>query len=118
MLKKQFSIDDTARELNVSAITITSVVNRDTSGKKVSEPVRKEILDYGTGYKPNLIAETLRTGKSKIIGMLAEDISDPFFSSIGSIIEDNFYKLGYKVFHSSTDNDTARAKDLLRMFRD
>jgi LacI family transcriptional regulator len=50
--------------------------------------------------------------------MLVEDISDPFFSSISRIIEDNLYELGYKIFHSSTDNNTARAKDALRMFRE
>jgi LacI family transcriptional regulator len=50
--------------------------------------------------------------------MLVEDISDPFFSSIARIIEDNLYKLEYKIFHSSTDNNTARAKEALQMFRD
>ena len=50
--------------------------------------------------------------------MLVEDISDPFFSSIARIIEDNLYKLGYKIFHSSTDNNTARAKEALQMFRE
>ena len=119
-MKKKLSIHDIARQLNVSATTISFVLNGAVADKKVSEPVRKKILDYveSIGYKPNLIAQTLRTGKSKIIGMLVEDISDPFFSSIGRIIEHNLYKLGYKIFHSSTDNNTARAKDLLRMFRD
>jgi LacI family transcriptional regulator len=86
----------------------------------VSEPVRKKILDYieSIGYKPSSVAQTLRTGKSKIIGMLVEDISDPFFSSIARIIEHNLYKLGYKIFHSSTDNNTARAKEALQMFRE
>jgi LacI family transcriptional regulator len=119
-LKKKLSIHDIARELKVSATTISFVLNGATSGKKVSEPVRKKILAYveSIGYKPNPTAQTLRTGKSKIIGMLVEDISDPFFSSISRIIEDNLYELGYKIFHSSTDNNTARAKDALRMFRE
>ncbi|MEO6731132.1 MAG: LacI family DNA-binding transcriptional regulator [Ferruginibacter sp.] len=119
-MKKKLSIHDIARELKVSATSISFVLNGAVAGKKVSEPVRKKILDYveSIGYKPNLIAQTLRTGKSKIIAMLVEDISDPFFSSIGRIIEDNLYKIGYKIFHSSTNNNTARAKDLLRMFRD
>ena len=119
-MKKKLSIHDIARELKVSATAISFVLNGAASGKKISEPVRKKILAYveSIGYQPNLIAQTLRTGKSKIIGMLVEDISDPFFSGIGRIIEDNLYKLGYKIFHSSTDNKTARAKDLLRLFRD
>lgn len=119
-MKKKFSIHDIARELKVSATTISFVLNGTAEGKKVSEPVRKKVLDYvkSIGYKPNPIAQSLRTGKSKIIGMLVEDISDPFFSGIGRIIEDNLYEHGYKIFHSSTDNNTARAKDLLRIFRE
>ena len=119
-LKKKFSIHDIARDLEVSATTISFVLNGGTQGKKVSEPVKQKILDYvqSIGYKPNLVARSLRTGKSRIIGMLVEDISDPFFSSIGRIIEDNLYEHGYKIFHSSTDNNTARSKDLLRIFRE
>jgi len=104
----------------VSATTISFVLNGGAQGKKVSEPVKQKILDYvqSIGYKPNLVARSLRTGKSRIIGMLVEDISDPFFSSIGRIIEDNLYEHGYKIFHSSTDNNPARSKDLLRIFRE
>jgi LacI family transcriptional regulator len=95
-------------------------LNGKAEEKKISEDVRRKVSDYikEVGYQPNMVAKSLRTGKTNIIGMLVEDISDPFFSSIGRIIEDNLYKLGYKIFHSSTDNNTARAKDLLRMFRD
>jgi LacI family transcriptional regulator len=50
--------------------------------------------------------------------MLVEDISDPFFSSIARVIEENAYKLGYKIFNSSTENDTTRAKDLIKVFRE
>jgi LacI family transcriptional regulator len=119
-LKKKFSIHDIARELKVSATTISFVLNGGVQGKKVSEPVKKKILDYveSIGYKPNLVAQSLRTGKSRIIGMLVEDISDPFFSSIGRGVEDSLYQHGYKIFHSSTDNNPERAKTLLRMYRE
>jgi LacI family transcriptional regulator len=50
--------------------------------------------------------------------MLVEDISDPFFSSVARIIEENLYSLGYKIFHSSTNNNTLRVKALLRIFRE
>ena len=50
--------------------------------------------------------------------MMVENISDPFFSGIARIIEENTYKLGYKIFHSSTDNDTDKAKTLIKVFRE
>lgn len=120
ILKKKYSIHDIARELGVSATTISFVLKGNGQEKKVSAPVRQRILSYieSIGYQPNQVAQSLRTGKSKIIGMLVEDISDPFFSSIGRIVEDSLYKFGYKIFHASTDNDTDRAKKLLQLFRD
>jgi LacI family transcriptional regulator len=71
-----------------------------------------------TGYQTNMVAKSLRTGKTKIIGMLVEDISDPFFSSIARVVEEKAYKLGYKIFNSSTENDTIRARDLIKVFRE
>ena len=120
ILKKKYSIHDIARELGVSATTISFVLKGNGQEKKVSAPVRQRILSYieSIGYQPNQVAQSLRTGKSKIIGMLVEDISDPFFSGIGRIVEDSLYKFGYKIFHASTDNDTDRAKKLLQLFRD
>lgn len=119
-MKKKYSIHDIARELGVSATTISFVLNGEGEARKISEPVRRKINNYieSIGYQPNQVAQSLRTGKSKIIGMLVEDISDPFFSSIGRIVEDSLYKFGYKIFHVSTDNNTERAKKLLRLFRD
>lgn len=67
-------------------------------------------------YQPNLIAKSLRTGKSRIIGMMVEDISDPFFSGIARGIEHKAYKLGYKIFFASTENQTEKAKALIKVF--
>jgi LacI family transcriptional regulator len=119
-LKKKRSIHDLARELNLSATTISFVLNGKAEEKRISGDVVKKVNAHvkRTGYQPNQVAKSLRTGKTKIIGMLVEDIADPFFSSIARVVEENLYKLGYKIFHSSTDNKTERAKELLRIFRE
>lgn len=82
--------------------------------------MEKKVLQYveECGYRPNRLAKSLRTGKSKIIGMLVEDISDPFFSSISRIIEKHAHRHDYKIFHASTENDVTITRDLLRIFRD
>lgn len=119
-MKRKISIHDIARHLNVSATTVSFVLNGKAEEKKISSAVEKKVQEYveQVGYRPNHIAQSLRTGKSKIIGMLVEDIADPFFSSIARVVEENLYTLGYKIFHSSTDNNTERAKDLLQIFRE
>src|SRR5690242_7365176 len=119
-MNKKISIHDIAKHLNVSATTVSFVLNGKAEERKISNAMKKKIQGYvkEIGYHPNSIARSLRTGKTKIIGMLVEDISDPFFSSIARIIEENLYKLDYKIFHSSTNNNTERAKELLQIFRE
>lgn len=119
-MKKKLSIHDLAKQLGVSATAISFVINGKASEKGISDELKKRIMDHieNVGYKPNLLAQSLRTGKSKIIGMLVEDISDPFFSSIARGVEINAYEHGYKIFYVSTENDPAKTKELLKVFRE
>lgn len=119
-MKKKISIHDIARQLEVSAATVSYVLNGKSAEKRISAGMEKKILAYveECGYRPNRVAKSLRTGKSKIIGMLVEDISDPFFSSISRIVEAHAHKLDYKIFHASTENDALITRDLLQVFRD
>lgn len=119
-MKKRTSIHDIARELKISATTISFVLNGKADEKRISEEMTKKILDYvnSIGYQPNMVAKSLRTGRTNIIGMLVEDISDPFFSSISRGVEKLAYKHGYKIFYSSTENDTDKTKALIKVFRE
>jgi len=119
-VKKKKSIHDIAKELNVSATTISFVLNGKAEEKRISKSVTKRILKYikEVGYRPNLLAKSLRTGQSKTIGMLVEGISDHFFAGIARCVEEEAYKTGYKIFNSSTDNNTQKTKELLKAFRE
>lgn len=119
-MKRKLSIHDLARQLGISAATISYVLNGRAEEKRISEARVKEILAFvkEAGYRPNRVAKSLRTGKSKIIGMLVEDISDPFFSGIARIVEAQAHQHDYKIFHASTENDVRITRDLLRVFRD
>jgi LacI family transcriptional regulator len=119
-MKKKISIHDIARELNLSATTISFVMNGKAEEKRISKDVKRKVLDYvrQVGYHPNQVAKSLRTGKTNIIGMLVEDISDPFFSSISRGIESIAYKHHYKIFFASTENDTEKTKALIKVFRE
>ena len=114
------SIHDIAKELNLSATTISFVLNGKADEKKISEDVQRRVSDYikKVGYQSNLIAKSLRTGKTNIIGMLVEDISDPFFSSISRGVETIAYNHKYKIFFASTENDTEKTKALIKVFRE
>lgn len=118
-MKKKITIGDIAKDLDISKTTVSFVLNGKARANHISEKLEKKILEYikEVGYKPNQFAQGLRTGKTKIIGVMVEDISDPFFASIARIIEEIAYEKGYKIFFSSTENNTQRTKDLLQVYR-
>lgn len=119
-MKKKISIRDIAAELGVAISTVSAVLNGKTEERRISNAMRDRVLAHArkSGYQPNLIAQSLRTGKSKIIAMLVEDIADPFFANIARLVETHPMLHDYKLFYSSTENDPQKAKSLIRAFRD
>jgi LacI family transcriptional regulator len=119
-VKKKLSITDLARELNISATAVSFILNGKAKEKRISEELVKKVELYveKTGYKPNSLARSLRTGKTNIIGLMVENISNPFFSNIARLIEERAYKSGYKIIYCSTDNSTSKTKDLIQMYRE
>ncbi|NTE03222.1 LacI family transcriptional regulator [Agrobacterium tumefaciens] len=116
---KTLSIKDIAVEAGVSITTVSFIINGKARDKSISEAVIKKVekIIAESGYKPNQIARSLRTGNSNIIGLIIEDISNSFFSRIARLIEDKAYKKGYKIIYSSTENNIEKAKDLINMFK-
>jgi len=116
---KALSIKDIAIEAGVSITTVSFIINGKARDKSISEAVIKKVEKIITesGYKPNQIARSLRTGNSNIIGLIIEDISNSFFSRIARLIEDKAYKKGYKIIYSSTENNIDKAKELINMFK-
>jgi len=119
MMKRKITINDIAKELGVSKTSVSFVINGKAREKNISTSLERRVLAYidEIGYQPNHFAQGLRTGKTKMIGMLVEDISDPFFSAIARAMEEIAYKKGYKILYSSTENDTQKAKDLIELYR-
>lgn len=116
---KSLSIKDIATQANVSITTVSFIINGKAKEKSISEAVIEKVekIIEESGYKPNQIARSLRTGNSNIIGLIIEDISNSFFSRIARLIEDKAYKKGYKIIYSSTENNVDKAKELINMFK-
>lgn len=118
-MKKKMTIGDIAQQLGISKTTVSFVLNGKAREKHISETLESKILKHieKVGYQPNQFAQGLRSGKTKIIGMMVEDISDPFFSSVARLIEENAYRKGYKIIYCSTENDTQKTKELIQTYR-
>jgi len=119
-MAKRASIRDIAEAMQVSISTISAVLNGKAAERRISDPLRDKILQYAKqiNYQPNMLARGLRTGKSHIVCMLVEDISNPFFASIAREMEKQIATIGYKIFYSSTENKLEVAESLIQTFRD
>ncbi|WP_416442458.1 LacI family DNA-binding transcriptional regulator [Leeuwenhoekiella sp. A16] len=118
MKQKRPALKDIASKLNVSITTVSFVLNGKGKEKKISDEVIKKIQDYteSINFKPNLVAQSLRTGKTKIIVFMVEDISNYFFAKLARIIEDIAYNKDYKVLFCSNENDDKRSRELINLF--
>ncbi|WDF68184.1 LacI family DNA-binding transcriptional regulator [Sphingobacterium oryzagri] len=119
-MKKRVLISDIAKALGISVTTVSFILNDKAKEKRISEALTKRVLDYvkKVGYKPNQLAKSLRTGQTKILGLLVEDIANPFFSNVAKHIERRAYEAGYHIIYCSMDNDESKAKELIQLFID
>ncbi|MBD1388674.1 LacI family DNA-binding transcriptional regulator [Neiella sp. HB171785] len=80
------TIKDIAKVAGVSTATVSRVVN---NGPKVGPKTRDKIIQimHELGYTPNANARALVTRKSKTIGVVIPEISDPFFASLATGVE-------------------------------
>ncbi|WP_448700604.1 LacI family DNA-binding transcriptional regulator [Mucilaginibacter sp. AW1-3] len=119
-MKRKVTLKDIAAELGISQTTVSFIINGKARENHIRPDLEQRVLEHvdRVGYRPNHLAQILRTGKTKIIGMLMEDISDPFFSSISRIIEEIAFAKGYKIFFCSTENDPDKTRELLKAYRD
>jgi LacI family transcriptional regulator len=114
---KRISLKDIAQQAGFAPSTVSHVMNGKAKERRISDKVAQQIeaLAKELGYRPNQTAVSLRTGKSKIIGLIVEDISNVFFATLAKTIEDIAYSLGYRIVYCSTENNDDKGKDLIRM---
>lgn len=79
--KKKVTIQDIARKANVSISTVSRVLN---DGASVTEAKRKAVLQAmaDLNYQPNVAAQALAGGQTRTIGVITQDISNPFYDAI------------------------------------
>lgn len=116
---KKMSIKQLAKELDISTATISYIMNGKAREKRISVDLEEKVKKYAIehNYKPNQLASGLRSGKTKIICLMVEDIADVFFATVAGHIEQIAYDKGYKIVYCSTKNDTKKTQELINTFR-
>lgn len=114
-MNKKTSIKDIAQYVGVSTALVSYVLNGKEKEARVGEEVAKKIRTAAVklNYQPNFIAKSLKSGKTNTIGFIAADISNPFFSNLARIVEDEAKKYGCTVIFGSSDEQADKSQDLI-----
>ena len=101
----------------VAPSTVSLVLNGKAKDRRISDSLAEKIKKIAkeSGYNPNQVAVSLRTGTSKLFGLIIEDISNLFFARLAKAIEDEVIQYGYRVIFGSTENDTNKGNELLNV---
>lgn len=110
--KKNISIYDIAKSLNVSASTVSRALQ---DHPRISLEVRKKVQKKAQemNYKPNRMAVNLKLGKSNTIGVVVPNINRNFFSSVIDGIEEEAYKAGYDVLICQSQESYGKEKKVI-----
>ena len=107
------NIHDVARRARVSIATVSRVVNRiSTVDPDLAKRVWKAVDEVG--YLPNTQARALVSGRSRILGLIVSEITNPFFPELVQEFENLAVAQGYEVMIGSTNYDAARTEALIR----
>ena len=107
------TIHDIARELQISASTVSRALN---DNPRISLKTKEKIkaLAHSLGYRPNTLASNLRNKKSNTIGIVVPLINRHFFSSVISGVEDVAYKAGFTVVISQSNDLAQKEIDIVQ----
>ena len=108
---------DIAKICNVSRTTVNRAFN--DSGR-ISEETKKLILDTARklNYRPDLLATSLKSGRTKSIGVVVFDVKNRFFAQMLNAIEAKASENGYSVNISLHGKDKTKERDMLQRLVD
>ncbi len=116
MIKREgSSIRDVAKAAGVSAITVSRVIN---TPEVVREKTRFKVLAVmeTLNYRPNLLAKSLRSSRTKTIGILLTTSFEEFQQSVFHGIESVLRPARYKILFGTSNNDIEIEKFYLDTF--
>ena len=112
---KRLTLEEIGKLAGVSRATVSRVINNHPNiSPAVRERVQKVIEE--TGYQPNLLARSLASRETKMIGLIIPSVIQEFFSDpyyprltqgVAQAINDNHYTLNFFLFQSKKEEQRA-----------
>ena len=113
-LPRRVTARDVARVAGVSQATVSRVLN---NSSRVSSQVRERVCKAiaALGYHPDEVARSLVSRRSRTIGLIVADITNPFYAETARVIATTAQMRGYSVFLCNTDNDPKLEREYLQV---
>ncbi len=110
------TIKEVAKRARVSIGTVSNAI---TGAAPVSQRRRERILAaiHGLNYHPNDVARSLKLRRTKMLGMIVSDITNPFFSHMVRGAEEAAVRRNYLLLTFNTDDRVDREKQALAVLR-
>ena len=112
------TLRDVAARAGVHPATASRALNPETR-PLVRDDTARRVLDAAEalGYHPNQVARSLRTRRSRTIGVLIPDLTNPLFPPIVRGLEDRLAAAGYVALIGNTDGDGERERLIFSQMR-
>jgi len=98
---------DVASRAGVSLGTVSNVLNHPNLVAPATR-IRVEAAIRDLDFVPSAAARTMRAQRSRVIGLVVPDISNPFFTSVARGVEDACLEAGFAVILCNSDEDASR----------
>lgn len=115
----EFSRRSTAADIAKSAGVAKSTVSLAFSApERVSTKTRDRILSAAkaAGYTPNPVAQSLKTGRNNIVGLILADLTNPHGGSVLEQVQKTANEIGYMVMTATAAHDPKRDIEFVRKF--
>ena len=118
--QKKVQLQDIASVAGVNISTVSMVLNGRARERRISEKLEKKIIEVATklNYKPNVLAQSLRSGKSYILGLILPDMANSTFARLGKYIEELATHEGYRIMSCSSGEDDSNPESLINSLID
>jgi len=112
MLKKGFGIKNIAEMLGISVSTVSRALR---DAHDINPATKEKVLKLAKelNFKPNKNAAALASGSTKNIGVLIPFITNYYFGTVISGIQEEAYRLGYNIILFVTNDEVEREKQLI-----
>jgi LacI family transcriptional regulator len=110
------TIKDIAKVAGVSHTTVYRALN---DKPRISQSTKERIISIAEefNYQPNVLAQSLVSGRTKTLGLVITTIVNPFYPELARGIEDTARSLGYNIILCSTNFDISLEKLYIDMLR-